>query len=1008
MKQTSFPKGSEWRKWDLHVHTPISSGFNGSWEQFEAQIKRADCAVIGVNDYFSIEGYRILKARIASGDLDLGDKTILPVVEFRMRDVIRNKHSAKSGTRINFHVVFSDEIDIAKIETFLRGLEVDKRQIADRYSDAEFLREKASVYFADDVVHKLTVNPDFQEKFIVWLPYDEHGGIDDIDPMTDDWVKSGLIRDAHLLGSSKQKQIDFFLWKSSLGPDGKPKFSEEQFRMWFESKKPCVKGSDSHDHSDTIGCLKDHNSNPTNKYCWIKADPTFSGLQRVIAEPDERVYIGVSPEKLSDVENYRQNYIANIKIGQRKTTKSLKWFDDVLLLNPGLVSIIGRKGSGKSALTDVLALTGQSRIPPLEYSFLRKDKFREGGLASAYVATLTWADSSTTTMSLDQTVDAVTQVEKVRYLPQRYVETICNETGVSVKFQEEIDKVVFSYVSDFDRLGASNLQGLIQKRTSAIVDRLAQLRNDLSNKIGKLITLENMVASEYRKGLQNRLDDKEKQLKALQMPAKVKKPLRADPALQGKLKAKQAEYKKLTGLVKQLQQDLKVVNEKLNSVGNIEHRVNMLGDEVQELQREIKPDLDLLELEFGKVVKITVERRELKRLRSQLLVSKEKLEQQLGKKPIPSGAKVQNLNNNLKALEREIQAAKEGLDAKNLVYQQYLQDLDEYKRRHLAIVGEKDIKDGDTLNALKAQMEYLGAGLKKDIEGLEKSIDELTEKIFAAVSEKLEVFRDIYRPLTEFVQTESKAQGAAQSVLTFDVGFVADKELFASTFLSHIDHSRDGSFQQSAPARERILQILSSHRFDSSKSVLEFIDDVLDNLRFDRSSAVTKKMKVADQLRSGATRYHDLLQWIQALEYIDVRFGLKFNGKDLNGAKFSPGERGTILLIFYLLIDKEKVPLIIDQPEENLDNESVFRLLVPYIKRAKTRRQVIIATHNPNLAVNCDSEQIIVANMDKESNEIRYVSGSIEELETNKKLSDVLEGTLPAFRQRDRAYLAKQ
>jgi len=122
-----------------------------------------------------------------------------------------------------------------------------------------------------------------------------------------------------------------------------------------------------------------------------------------------------------------------------------------------------------------------------------------------------------------------------------------------------------------------------------------------------------------------------------------------------------------------------------------------------------------------------------------------------------------------------------------------------------------------------------------------------------------------------------------------------------------------------------------------------------------------------------------------------------FNGKDLNENEFSPGEKGALLLIFYLLIDKEKVPLIMDQPEENLDNESVYSLLVPYIKKAKQKRQVIIVTHNPNLAVVCDAEQIIYAHMDKKNNEIRYESGSIESIEMNKRIVDVLEGTMPAF-----------
>ena len=122
----------------------------------------------------------------------------------------------------------------------------------------------------------------------------------------------------------------------------------------------------------------------------------------------------------------------------------------------------------------------------------------------------------------------------------------------------------------------------------------------------------------------------------------------------------------------------------------------------------------------------------------------------------------------------------------------------------------------------------------------------------------------------------------------------------------------------------------------------------------------------------------------------------------------SPGERGTLLLIFYLLIDPDKKPIIIDQPEENLDNETVFLKIVPFIKKIKEERQVIIVTHNPNLAIVCDSEQIIHAYIDKKNNNIvSYNSGSIEFYKIREKAIDILEGTEPAFVNRKQKYAIK-
>ena len=105
------------------------------------------------------------------------------------------------------------------------------------------------------------------------------------------------------------------------------------------------------------------------------------------------------------------------------------------------------------------------------------------------------------------------------------------------------------------------------------------------------------------------------------------------------------------------------------------------------------------------------------------------------------------------------------------------------------------------------------------------------------------------------------------------------------------------------------------------------------------------------------------------------------------------------------LVDKGDIPLIIDQPEGNLDNETIVDLLVPCIREAKKRRQIIIVTHNPNLAVVCDADQIIWATLDKSHDyRLNYECGALENPVINKKVVDILEGTQPAFDNRDSKY----
>ena len=85
----------------------------------------------------------------------------------------------------------------------------------------------------------------------------------------------------------------------------------------------------------------------------------------------------------------------------------------------------------------------------------------------------------------------------------------------------------------------------------------------------------------------------------------------------------------------------------------------------------------------------------------------------------------------------------------------------------------------------------------------------------------------------------------------------------------------------------------------------------------------------------------------------------------------------------------------------------MFSNLVPCINAAKQKRQVIIVTHNPNIAVACDAEQIIYCEMDKDNYQIRYSAGSIENPITRKHVVDVLEGTMPAFELRRKKYFEK-
>jgi hypothetical protein len=172
----------------------------------------------------------------------------------------------------------------------------------------------------------------------------------------------------------------------------------------------------------------------------------------------------------------------------------------------------------------------------------------------------------------------------------------------------------------------------------------------------------------------------------------------------------------------------------------------------------------------------------------------------------------------------------------------------------------------------------------------------------------------------------------------------------------------------------------------------------------------TRELPPSSYLRTDVT-FEDLLQWLYEADHIHLNYGLKYNGVELE--KLSPGTKGIVLLILYLGIDIDDTrPLIVDQPDENLDNESIYALLTAYFKAAKNRRQIILITHNPNLIVNGDSEQIIIATAERRADglpHIVYRAGALENTREDgtgirEQVCRILEGGTDAFRKRERRY----
>jgi Uncharacterized conserved protein (DUF2075) len=309
MNRNPWPRGSEWRKWDLHVHTPASHGFQGDWNGFIIQLGNADCDVVGINDYFSVAGYREVLRRIGDPGAategnkayrdaleKLRSKILMPVVECRMTNVLMNKKG--TGQRINFHLIFDPAIDPENIETFLKNQQVKDSSIGNRYSDSKFLLDGVSVDF-NTITKALRTDGIFKDRFLIWLPYDEYGGIDGINPSTDKLFKENLIYNAdnlrdvveHVVGETPmQAPLDGNEWLGT-GYKPTPTIIEAAQALYQGHRVEDITRSDAgaKNLSETATCLAEIIENTKSKQqkaiCFVTGVPgagkTLAGLNLV-------------------------------------------------------------------------------------------------------------------------------------------------------------------------------------------------------------------------------------------------------------------------------------------------------------------------------------------------------------------------------------------------------------------------------------------------------------------------------------------------------------------------------------------------------------------------------------------------------------------------------------------------------------------------------------------------------------------------------------------------------
>ncbi|VXD08837.1 conserved hypothetical protein [Enterobacterales bacterium 8AC] len=142
--------------------------------------------------------------------------------------------------------------------------------------------------------------------------------------------------------------------------------------------------------------------------------------------------------------------------------------------------------------------------------------------------------------------------------------------------------------------------------------------------------------------------------------------------------------------------------------------------------------------------------------------------------------------------------------------------------------------------------------------------------------------------------------------------------------------------------------------------------------------------------------YDQILCWFPE-DAVRVRY---LDGKKMKDiSQGSAGQKAATILSFLLSYGEE--PLILDQPEDDLDNQLIYDLIVKKIQENKSKRQIIIVTHNPNIVVNGDSELVISLNENKGMSEILCIGG-LQDLSVRHAVCNIMEGGRMALQQRYR------
>jgi hypothetical protein len=921
-----FPRGSEWRKWDLHVHAPGTKlndcyGSPPDWDRFCRILEESDVDVFGLTDYFALDTFFACVEHFRRL-YPSSRKVFFPNLELRLTESVD-----ASGREVHAHLLLRPDLDSATAERLLQELKTEVRTTDGHRRPLSCLELRTKREYESATVTRDRLKEALRIAFGDGRARSDNALL--IVPASNDGLRpeKGSKRKSTLAVEIDWRADAIFGNENSAARYLDPDRAGGDQRL---PPKPVFGGCDAHGFHDLerwLGRVDDSEASHKT-VTWIKADPTYEGLLQTLVEPEARVRLQAT----------RPDGKEPYKCISRVRFSGTNDFPSEIPFNSNLVSIIGSRSSGKSALLAYIAhaVDPDHTVAQQIAAGIARDRKDAGPAAGK-----TWAEVVGIRCEVEWG-SGTTTAGQVIYIPQNSLYSISERPlEITVKIEPTLHRLDPEFAvahrralrdiataNDIVRQAVSDWFRLSEALSTAVLE----LRNlgDRAAVEATRAELEQGIA-ELREGSSLSREDVDNYQLLVDALARI------------------AERR--TGL----EDDTRRINTYLTRAGNGYAAASSVGV-------EIRPTPPLSELPDA--------------LQASFAMQIETAATQL------SDAIRRGLEDHQLSVDRELA---------ELATQEA-----QLRADNAELIGK---------NQANAEIEALVASKKKQDQVLADIL-----KRSASVSRlRTELGAEIDR-----IRTAVEARGVAEARLA-QAFATRDRTLDPMTF---------GFEQRLAPeTHERI-----SERFNR-RDIGELIRHKGDPINIEACQASPEA--VLNALWSGSQRIRSNQDPLDVAADVltatpEVRFSAQIEGDRIGGfgtSSMTPGKQALFALTLILNESEEAWPLLIDQPEDDLDSRSIYETLVRYLCRRKTERQVIMVSHNANLVIGADSEQVMVANRHGDDRRNRngrtfdYLTGSLEHSRRRSTAThtlemggirehacDILDGGEDAFRKRQEKY----